>query len=417
MKWPVEDGAKNDGKRHEKRTFSSLNNRNFRLLWIGGMISHIGDEMQVVAVGWLVLVLTQSPFLMGVATLVQGVTRLIFGVIGGVIADRKDRHRLLIIYQGTEMLLAFFFSFLVLGGKIQYWQVLILLPFFSFLKAVYVVSRQAYVFDLVGKEELMNALALHSSGMNLAKIIGPSIAGVLIGLVGVGWCLFINGLSFVGILICFLLMRPPPSFRRDIQYPSILQDVRETFFYLMKDRIMLLLVVSSFSLMIFGLQSQIILPLFAEHVLNVGASGFGFLVSGYGAGAVIGGVIMAGLGDIKSKGRCFLLFALCYAVLIIFFSFSTWFVLSMLIILLVGMMEMSFRTINQTLVQLLSPDQLRARILGVYMLDRGIKPVGRFMVGAAASLLGAPLASALAGGTCALIALSLLIKSPRMREL
>ncbi len=381
------------------------------------MFSHIGDEMQLVAVSWLVLVLTNSPFLMGVAALFQGLPRLFFGLIGGVIADRQNRHKLLMIYQGSEMVLAFFFALLVLSGKIQYWHILVLLPFFGFLKAVYLISRQAYVFDLVGKEDLMNALALHSSGMNLAKIIGPSIAGILIGVVGVGWCLFINGLSFIGILVSLLMMHPPAFFKRDLHYPSVLQDLRETFVYLIGDRTMLLLITTSFSLMLFGMQSQVVLPLFAKYVLKVGPSGFGFLMASMGAGAVIGGVIMAGLGDIKKKGRFFLLTMLSYGMLLILFSASSWFFLSLFLILLVGMMEMLWRTINQTLVQLLSPDALRGRILGVYLLDRGMRPLGGFLMGTGASLLGAPFTLALGAGVCVFIALGLLLKSPRTREL
>jgi MFS family permease len=373
--------------------------------------------MQLLAVSWLVLVLTNSPFLMGVAALFQGLPRLFFGLIGGVIADRQNRHKLLMIYQGSEMVLAFFFALLVLSGKIQYWHILVLLPFFGFLKAVYVISRQAYVFDLVGKEDLMNALALHSSGMNLAKIIGPSIAGILIGIVGVGWCLFINGLSFIVILISLLMMHPPAFFKRDLHYPSVLQDLRETFVYLIGDRTMLLLITTSFSFMLFGMQSQVVLPLFAKYVLKVGPSGFGFLMASMGAGAVIGGVIMAGLGDIKKKGRFFLLTILSYGMLLILFSASSWFFLSLFLILLVGMMEMLWRTMNQTLVQLLSPDALRGRILGVYLLDRGMRPLGGFLMGTGASLLGAPFTLALGAGVCVFIALGLLLKSSRTREL
>ena len=399
------------------RRFSSLKNRNFRLLWIGGMFSHIGDEMQMVAVSWLVLELTHSPFLMGIAALFQGLPRLLFGPIGGVIADRKNRYRLLMIYQASEMGLAFVFALMVLSGKIAYWHVLVLLPFFGFLKAVYVIARQAYVFDLVGKDDLMNALAVHSSGMNLAKVIGPSIAGILIGVVGVGWCLLINGLSFIGILVPFLMMRPPESFKKDIHYPSFLQGLREPFVYLKEDRTILLLIATSFSFMLFGLQSTVVLPLFARFVLDVGATGFGFLMASMGAGAVIGGVIMAGLGDIRKKGLFFLTSTLFYGMLLLLFSASSWFTVSLVLILLVGMMEMFSRTLNQTLVQLLSPDALRGRILGVYMLDRGVRPLGGFLMGSGASLLGAPLALAIGGGMCTFVALSLLVKSPRIRRL
>ncbi len=407
-----------EGQEQKKtKAFSALRNRNFRLLWIGGVISHIGDDMQQVAISWLVLILTHSPFLMGLTSLFQGLPRLLFSVIGGVIVDRTNRHRLLMTFQGIEMLLAFFFAYLVLSGKIQYWHILMLVPIFGFLRSIYQLCRQAYVFDLVGRDDLMNALALHSSGMNLAKIIGPSLAGILIGIWGVGWCLFINGLSFIAILISFFMMHPPVYFKRGLYSSSMLEDLGEGFAYLKKNNTILLMIAASFSTIVFGLHAQVILPLFAQYILNVGASGFGFLVGAIGAGAVLGGVILAGLGDLKAKGYLFLLSSLVYGFLLILFSFSSWFFLSLFILFLVGIVEMVARTINQTLVQLLAPDELRGRILGIYMLDRGMKPLGGFLMGAGASLLGAPLTLALGAGVCMFVVLSLLLRSSRIRQL
>ncbi len=406
-----------DQRQKEKKAFSSLENRNFRLLWIGGVISHIGDDMQQVAVSWLVLILTNSPFLMGLTSLFQGLPRLLFSLLGGVVADRVNRHKLLMIFQGIEMVFAFLFAYLVLSGKIQFWHILILVPIFGFLRSIYQLCRQAYVFDLVGRDELMNALALHSSGMNLSKIIGPSLAGILIGIWGVGWCLFINGLSFIAILISFFMMHPPAYFKKGLYYSAILRDLGEVFVYLKGNKTILLMIAASFSATVFGLHVQIILPLYAQDILKVGASGFGFLVGATGVGAVCGGVILAGLGHFKAKGYFFLLSSLVYGFLLFLFSFSHWFFLSLFILFLVGIVDMFSKTINQTLVQLLSPDALRGRILGVYMLERGMKPVGGFMMGAGASLLGAPLALAAGGGICVFIALGLLFKSHRIREL
>ena len=400
-----------------RNAFGSLRNRNFRLLWIGGIVSHTGDDMQLVAVSWLVLLITNSPFLMGVASLAQGLPRLFFGLIGGVVADRVDRHRLLVICQASEMILAFFFSLLVLTGTIQFWHLLILLPIFGFLKSMYVISRQAYVFDLVGREDLMNALALHSSAMNLAKIIGPSIAGILIGIWGVGWCLFINGVSFIGILISFFMMHPPAPSKKDHQSPNLFRDLGETFGYLRLDKPILILIIASFAFRMFGLQPEVILPLFAHNVLKVGASGYGFLMAAMGLGAVIGGVTVAGLGDLQRKGYYFLTTSLIYGFLLILFSFSSWFYVSFFLIFLTGIADISSKTINQTLVQLLSPEQLRGRILGVFMLNQGWKPLGGFLMGAGASLFGAPLALASGAGICVFIASSLLFKSPRIRKL
>jgi MFS family permease len=354
---------------------------------------------------------------MGVASLAQGLPRLFFGLIGGVIADRINRHRLLVVCQASEMILAFFFSLLVLSGNIQFWHLLILLPIFGFLKSMYVISRQTYVLDLVGREDLMNALALHSSAMNLAKIIGPSIAGILIGIWGVGWCLFINGVSFIAILISLFMMHPPASLKREHHSPNLFRDLGETFGYLKLDKPILILIIASFSFRMFGLQAQVILPLFAHDVLKVGASGYGFLMAAMGMGAVMGGVTVAGLGNLKKKGYYFLITSLIYGFLLILFSFSSWFYVSLFLIFLAGIVDISSRTINQTLVQLLSPEQLRGRILGVFMLHQGLRPLGGFLMGAVASLFGAPLALASGAGICVFIASSLLFKSPRIRKL
>jgi Na+/melibiose symporter-like transporter len=184
----------------------------------------------------------------------------------------------------------------------------------------------------------------------------------------------------------------------------------ETFTYLRQDKTILLLIAASFLFLTFGLQAQVILPLFARYVLNVGASGYGFLMAAMGGGAVLGGMIMAGLGDIKFKGRYYLITFFGYGFLLILFSFSSWFYLSLVLIFLVGIMEMFSRTINQTLVQLLAPDELRGRILGIYMLDRGLRPLGGFVMGAAASLLGAPLALSVGAGLCVFAAVGLMIR-------
>ena len=410
-------GPEQNTDRQGNGAFSSLKNRNFRLLWIGGVLSHVGDEMQIVAVSWLVLLITNSPFLMGLAGLFQGLPRLFFGIIGGVIADRKNRQKLLLVYQGSEMVLSFLFAFLVLAGKVQFWHILVLLPIFGFLKAVYVICRQAYVFDLVGKEDLMNALAVHSTGMNLAKIIGPSIAGIIIGVWGVGWCLLINGISFIPILISLFLMHPPESQPKEVRSRGMISELATTFSHIKGDTTLLLLIAASFSFLTFGLQSQVILPLFARYVLNVGAEGYGFLMAAMGGGAVLGGVVMAWLGDFKGKGSYYLLSYLSYAFLLILFSVSSWYLLSLALIFMVGVMEMFSRTINQTLVQLLAPDKLRGKILGIYMLDRGLRPLGGFVMGAGAGLLGAPIALSVGAGICLFVAASLMVKAPRIREL
>jgi predicted MFS family arabinose efflux permease len=274
------------------------------------------------------------------------------------------------------------------------------------------------VYDIVGKDDLMNALAVQSSGMNLGHIIGPSIAGILIGVWGVGWCILINAISFIPILISIFMMSPlPDQPKKEAFKKSALSDLGDTFVYLKKDTTILLLFLISFSFFTFGMQPQIIMPLFARNILHVGAQGYGFLIAAMGAGAMFSGVTMATIGDIRRKGHYLLLTSFAYAILLILFSLSPWFLLSLFIIFSVGAMDMFARTVNQTLIQVLVPNELRGRIMGVYMLDRGFKPLGGFLMGAGASLLGAPLALSVGASLCMLVALSLIFKAPRIREL
>jgi predicted MFS family arabinose efflux permease len=411
-------GRKEYADRKETRAFSSLRHRDFRLLWIGTILSHIGDELQLISVSWLVMLITNSPVLMGVANVFQGLPRLFFGILGGLIADRQNRRTLLIIYTTCQTILAFFFAFLVLSGKIQFWHILVLLPLFGFFNAVYSICRQVYVYDIVGKDDLMNSLAVQSSGMNLANIIGPSIAGILIAVWGVGWCILINAISFIPILISIFMMSPlPDQPKKAASKKSALSDLGDAFAYLKKDTTILLLFLVSFSFFTFGLQVQIIMPLFARDVLHMGAQGYGFLIAAMGAGAMFSGVTMASIGDIRRKGHYLLLASFAYGMLLILFSLSHWFYLSLSIIFFVGAMDMLAKTVNQTLIQLLVLNELRGRVMGIYTLSKGFKPLGGFLMGAGASLFGAPLALSIGAGLCMFVALSLIVKAPQIRNL
>ena len=414
----VSKDKKDGAECQETKPFSSLRHRDFRLLWMGTILSHIGDEMQVVSVTWLVMIITNSPFLMGISNVFQGLPRLFSGILGGLIADRQNRRNLLIIYTTSQMILAFFLAFLVLSGKIQFWQILILLPLFGFFSSVYSVCRQVYVYDIVGKDDLMNALAVQSTGMNLANIIGPSIAGILIGVWGVGWCILINAISFIPIIISIFLMSPPPDHpKKEAFKKSLLKDLSDTFLYLKQDTTILLLFLVSFSFLTFGLQAQIIIPIFAKNILHTGAQGYGFLVAAMGAGAMLSGVTMASIGNVGRKGHYLLLACFTYGILLMLFSLSRWFFLSLLIIFSVGAMDMIAKTFNQTLIQFLVPDELRGRVMGVFALGRGFKPLGGFLMGAGASLFGAPLALSVGASICMFVALGLIFNAPGIKKL
>lgn len=378
--------------------FGALAHRNFRLFFTGQGISLVGTWMQNVGEGWLILTLTNSPFYVGLTAALSSIGVLLFSLYAGVIADRTDKRRFIIFMQIAFMLEAFTVSILVWTGVVTVWQVLVLATILGIASAFDIPMRQSFVIEMVGKDDLMNAIALNSSLFNAARVVGPAIAGALIGAVGIAWCYFLNGLSYIAVIVGLLMMRLPP-YTRPPKTTSSWTGFREVLAYLKNDRKMRTLMVLTGILSVFGFPYIAMMPVFARDVLHRGAGGYGALTSSIGVGAVIGALAIAlTSGRIKRRGRLMLVGGAAFGVLLMLFAASRSLWLAMLLLALTGCAMIVNNSLGNTLLQTGAPDHLRGRIMGFYsFVFVGMAPFGAFIFGVVAEHVGVP-ATLAAGG-------------------
>jgi MFS family permease len=395
--------------------FGALAHRNFRLFFIGQGISLVGTWLQNVGEGWLILTLTNSPFYVGLTAALSSLGVLLFSLYAGVIADRVDKRRVIIFMQLAFMLEAFTVSILVWTGVVAVWQVLVLATILGIASAFDIPMRQAFIVEMVGKDDLMNAIALNSSLFNAARVLGPAIAGFLIGAFGIAWCYFLNGVSYIAVIAGLLLMRlprkPPPA-----ETTSAWTGFREVLAYLRGDRRSRVLMTLTAIISVFGFPYIAMMPVFARDVLHRGAAGYGALTSSIGIGAVIGALAIAlTSARIRRRGRLMLLGGTVFGLLLILFSASRVLPLSMVLLALTGCAMIVNNSITNTLLQTSAPDHLRGRIMGFYsFVFVGMAPFGAFLFGVVAEHIGVPLTLA-AGG--AIVMLAVTIAGWSVREL
>ena len=385
----------------------ALAHRNFRLFFIGQGISLVGTWLQNVGEGWLILTLTNSPFYVGLTAALSSLGVLLFSLYAGVIADRVDKRRVIILMQIAFMLEAFTVSILVWTGVIAVWQVLILATILGIASAFDIPMRQSFIVEMVGKDDLMNAIALNSSLFNAARVIGPAIAGLLIGAVGIAWCYFLNGLSYIAVIVGLLMMRLPND-PRPAKTTSAWTGFREVLVYLRGDRRLRVLMILTATISVFGFPYIAMMPVFARDVLHRGATGYGALTSSIGIGAVIGalGIALAS-SRILRRGRLMLAGGTAFGLLLILFSASRVLALSMVLLALAGCAMIVNNSITNTLLQTSAPDHLRGRIMGFYsFVFVGMAPFGAFLFGVVAEHVGVPTTIA-AGG--AIVTLAVMI--------
>ena len=386
----------------------ALRHRDFRLFWIGQLVSQIGTWMQSVAQAWLVLELTKSPLQLGFVSALQFAPVLLLSPIGGVLSDRFPKRRVLLISQTAMQLQAFVLAALVWSGRIQYWHVAVLALIYGLGRAIDIPARQSYITDLVGRSDLANAVALNSMVMNGARIVGPAVAGLLIAAFGVALAFFLNGVSFVAVLVALLAIRtegrPDVNGRLGIRegvlgalsYAAATPPVAFT--------LGLMVVVS---LMV--LNFNVIVPLVARNVLHEDAHGFGLLMSALGAGAVAGAFGVAllrrgepPLGFLVGSGA-----TLC-AGLVALATVSN-FGLAAAVLALLGCCQILFTTGCNTTLQLMAPNELRGRVMGLYTVTfAGMTPFGSLLVGYVAEHQGVRVACA-AGGAIGLLGVAILV--------
>jgi MFS family permease len=378
----------------------ALRHRNFQLFFAGQATSLIGTWMQTVAQSWLVYRMTGSALLLGTVGFASQIPVFIMAPIGGIVADRNSRRRVVICTQIASMVLAAVLALLTLSGRIQVWQIMVIAAGLGVVNAFDIPARQAFLIDMVGREDLLNAIALNSSMFNGARIIGPAIAGILVASIGEGWCFFANAVSYIAVIAGLLLMR--------IEHPanlanqgSPLENILEGFAFVRNTgpvrAILVLLGIVSFV----GMPYAVLMPVFADKILHGGARGLGILMGATGVGALLGAASLAARVGVKGLGKLIAFSAGGFGVSLTLFSSSRIFWLSTILLVPVGFCMMVQMASSNTLIQAMVPDNLRGRVMSVYsMMFMGMAPLGALSAGALAHHLGAPWTVATGGVVC-----------------
>jgi MFS family permease len=373
----------------------ALRHRNYRLYFVGQVISTVGTWMQSVAMPWLALTLTHDAFHVGLVIATQFAPMLVAGQFGGLLADRFPKRRILVCSQLAFIVPAAVMYYLTSQHLAQYWMVLLAALAVGSINVIDVPSRQAFVIEMVGRQDLLNAIALNSTIFNGAAVIGPSVAGLIIGLFGVPLCFLVNAISFIASVAALLLMTNLPAFARATHQGSMLARIGEGLDYARRDPVVgtLLLNVAVFSL--FAMNRFTLLPIFADQVLHTGATGFGFLTASQGVGALVGALSLAVLQRRLASGNVQFLIGVAWSVFLILFSLSRSYPLSLVLLMLAGFCQISFVATTNTRIQAATPDHLRGRVMALYAQAlMGVGPVGSFQAGALAHFFGAPVAMA-----------------------
>jgi MFS family permease len=403
--------------------FRALSHRNYRVFWIGAFLSNVGTWMQAVAQGWLVLQLTNSSFWLGLDAFMATAPGLFLTLAGGVFADLVDRRRMLLYTQIVAGLVAIGLATLVWTSKVEVWMIL----GFSFVTGCCMAlagpSYQAMTFDLVGREDLANAVALNSSQFQLSRVAGPVLAGLGFHYFGIAGCFFLNGVSFAAVVIALRMVRfdetRKPTRSHSVKVRGAFwQDLLAGFRYVRRrPRVFSLLSISAVT-SLFGAPYITLIPIFARNIFHLGPSGFAWMMGVAGAGAFLGALLLTYLGDFKRKGWFVLGGAFGFGSFLIAFSLTTHFVLSLIFLFGVGFTVVTSVAVTNTLLHKLVTDEMRGRVMSMFILSFiGTMPIGNLLAGLVAERYGAPLTLAGGGVFIVLYAALEAVRNRRLREL
>lgn len=385
------------------RGFTALHVRNFRLYIIGQIISLTGTWMQTTAQAWLVLQLTNSPLALGTVTTLQFLPVMILSLFGGVLADRLPKRNALIITQTLLLIQAAVFCALVASGVIQVWHIYILAVLQGIVTAIDTPIRQAFVVEMVGRDDLPNAVALNSMTFNGARVIGPSVAGIVIAQFGVALALFLNAVSFVAVIIALFMMNTAALFaqaHRTVSGRSYSKQLVEGLSYTWHKPTLLVIIIVVAAIGTFGYNFSVVLPLLGDFVLHTDAAGFGALSSFLGAGSLIAALSTAFVKDVTL--RRLLIGAGAFSIILGAVALSTVYAVSAILLMALGASGIVFTTSSNTLLQLSVDDDFRGRVMSLnVLLMMGSTPIGGFLVGFLSDRMGVPLALLICAAFCA----------------
>ncbi len=380
------------GEPQRRSMFRALRHRNFQYFFGGQLISLVGTWMQTLAQSWLVYRMTGSAFLLGAVVFASQIPVLFLGPVAGIVADRHRRHRIVIATQTAMMLQAFVFAALTLSHRIVVWEIVVLALILGVCNAFDIPARQAFIVEMVGPQDLMNAIALNSSMFNAARSVGPAVAGILVAALGEGMCFLLNGLSFIAVIAGLLMMNVDRSgaagtdvrkfeqFRQGLDYVRGTPAIRS-----------LLLLLGAASLL--AMPYTVLMPIFADRILHAGARGLGTLLTSAGIGALVGALWLARRQQARGLDRVVVRVAAGFGISLVLFACSKTYWLSLALLVPAGFCVMIQLGSTNTLIQSIVSNEMRGRVMGIYsMMFLGVAPFGSLMAGFMAQHFGAPVA-------------------------
>jgi Arabinose efflux permease len=397
-----------------KSIFRSLRYRNYRLFFSGQSLSLIGTWVQRIAIPWLVYRLTDSAFLLGFVGFAGQIPTFILAPFAGVLTDRLNRYHIMIVSQILSMIQALTLALLYFTNTIEVWNVLLLSVIQGCINAFDTPARQSFVIEMVeDKNDIGNAVALNSSMFNGARLVGPSIAGVLIASLGEGACFLINGISYIFVVISLLLMKVKPQEKKKTKDTNIIKEFKEGFTYTfgftpIRSIIILLTLIS-----LMGMPFSVLMPIFAKDIFHGGSHIFGFLMGASGVGALIGAAYLASRKSVVGLEKIIPLAAVVFGLGLVSFSLSSSFPLSIILMIITGVGMMMQTACSNTILQTISDNDKRGRVMSFYtMAFMGTAPIGSFLAGSMASMIGAPATLLIGGIACVIGALIFAQKLP-----
>ncbi len=399
------------------KTFSSLRHRNYQLFIFGQLVSLAGVWMQIIAQGWLVYEISGSELALGIVGFASAVPVLIITPWAGVIVDQVSKRGLLIITQTLAKLLSLVLAALIFTDAVEVWHVVVVATLLGFVNAFDGPARQAFVVDMVGRDDLPNAIALNSMTFNSARIIGPAIGGALLVAVGAAWCFLINGITVIAVVGCLVLMRlPKHETKRNGQSPW--EQMRHGLVYVGNEPDLRALLLMALVFSVFGISYSTVLPAFVDKVLNQGAGAFGTVNMMTGIGAVTAAFLVARYGERGWRGRWLSLAILTFPVTLTIFALNPNYPLALALAVMLGVGFMFVFTLINTLLQTHLIDEMRGRVLSLYTLTFfGFAPFGNLMIGSLAETIGLSQALVLSAVLCFVTAFAVIAKTPTIRKL
>ena len=400
-----------------KHIIRSFKYRNYRLFFMGQSISLIGTWMQRLAIGWLAYDLKDSALILGLVAFAGQIPALFLTPLGGVIADRYNKHKILVLTQTLAMIQAFVLAVLVMSDQITIWLLMLLNVCLGIINSLDMPTRQAFVIEMIGnKDDLGNAIALNSSMVNFAKLAGPTLAGFVLSVFGEGTCFLINAISYLAVIASLLLMRTIPVIKskKDSALLQLKKGLEYSFGFSPIKYIILLLSVVSLT----AIPYMVLMPIFAKDILHGGPKTLGFLMGFSGIGALLGAVYLASRKTVLGLGRVIVIATSIFGASLVAFSFSRTLWLSEGLLIFAGFGMMIHMAASNTILQTITSDEMRGRVMSLYVTAfMGIMPFGSLLAGSLADKIGAPATLAIGGSICISAAIAFAYKLPSIREL